>query len=234
MALAGLALLAAWTGLSYEWAPLGGRAQDDVQRLLLYLGFFAASLALVREPLARRLVEPGVALGAFVVTVYGLSGRLVPGLADLDRSVSADGRLEQPLTYWNAMGCLAAIGLVVCLRIAADGRRHHALRAAAAFAAPGARAGRVPQLLARGAAGARGRRGAAGGAGAVGADQIRAGGVILGAGLVAGLVASRLSRVETLAPAQGAESGQGAGDAGGAAPARRRGGPCRRARPALG
>ena len=48
-ALAGLALLVAWTGLSYEWAPLGTRAQADVQRLLLYLGFSGAAVALLRE-----------------------------------------------------------------------------------------------------------------------------------------------------------------------------------------
>ena len=61
-----------------------------------------------------------MAFGAFAVTAYGLSGRLLPGLADLARSNSADGRLEQPLTYWNAMGGLGAIGLVSSLRLAAD------------------------------------------------------------------------------------------------------------------
>ena len=36
-ALAGLAALTAWTAISLSWAPDGGAAVDDVQRLLLYL-----------------------------------------------------------------------------------------------------------------------------------------------------------------------------------------------------
>ena len=33
---------------------------------------------------------------------------------------SAAGRLDQPLTYWNATGALAALGLVLCARVAGD------------------------------------------------------------------------------------------------------------------
>src|SRR5687768_10441869 len=38
IALGALAALTAWTALSLTWAGLGDRAQDDLQRLLLYLG----------------------------------------------------------------------------------------------------------------------------------------------------------------------------------------------------
>ena len=54
----------------------------------------------------------------------------------LDRSMSAGGRLEQPLGYWNAMGALAAIGLVLCAGVAGDPDRPRRLRAAAVAAAP--------------------------------------------------------------------------------------------------
>jgi hypothetical protein len=69
-----------------------------------------------------------------IVIGYGLAGRLLPGVIELTRSVSAQGRLEQPLTYWNAMGELAALGFVLSVRIAGDGTRTHAMRAAAAAA----------------------------------------------------------------------------------------------------
>ena len=72
---------------------------------------------------ARRLIEPALAAGTLIVIGYGLSGRLLPGVLHFARSVSAQGRLEQPLTYWNAMGELAAIGLVLCARIAGDRSR---------------------------------------------------------------------------------------------------------------
>src|SRR5438477_456886 len=40
-----------------------------------------------------------------------------------------------PLTYWNAEGALAALGLILCARIAGDNDRRRELRAAAAAAA---------------------------------------------------------------------------------------------------
>jgi hypothetical protein len=209
LALAGLALLTAWTALSYEWAPLGERAQADTQRLLLYLGLFTAAAALLRGPAARRWTEPALALGAFAVTCYGLSARLLPTLVELGRSRAADGRLEQPLTYWNGMGCLSAIGLVLCARMAADARRPPALRAAAAFCGPALGLG-VYLSFSRGALFALG----AGLAALVllapaHRAQLRAAAVLVGAGAVAAAVASLLPRVESLAPGQTGDGGEG-------------------------
>ncbi|HEX5910137.1 MAG TPA: hypothetical protein VFY44_06555, partial [Thermoleophilaceae bacterium] len=135
-ALAGLALLTAWTAVSLAWAPLRAPAVDDVQRLVLYLGGLLAACAFLRGERALRAVEPGVAAGTVVATLYGLSERLLPGLFELTRSASAEGRLDQPLTYWNAMGALTAIGLVLCARLGGDDSRPAAVRAAAAAAAP--------------------------------------------------------------------------------------------------
>jgi O-Antigen ligase len=134
VALVGLFLLCGWTALSITWAPVGGRAQDDLQRLLLYLGVFIAALALLRGAAARRWLEPALALGALVVVGFGLSERLLPDLIELERSRSAAGRLESPILYWNALGAVAAIGVVLTVRLAGDPRRERALRAAAAAA----------------------------------------------------------------------------------------------------
>ena len=84
---------------------------------------------------AARALEPLAAAGTLIVVGYGLSGRLLPGLVTEHPQVSAAGRLDQPLTYWNAMGALAAIGLVLCARLAGDRERPRALRAAAAAVA---------------------------------------------------------------------------------------------------
>jgi O-Antigen ligase len=135
LAVLGLTLLCAWTGVSLLWAPLGVHAQDDFQRVLLYLGYFVASLALLRGPEGRRVLEPALALAAFVVVAYALSERLLPGLFGLERSASAAGRLEQPFTYWNAAGISAAVGFVLAARVAGDPLRPTALRAALAAAA---------------------------------------------------------------------------------------------------
>jgi hypothetical protein len=134
-AVLGLAALAGWTAISVGWAPLEDPAQDDLERVLLYLGFVLASTAAWRSRRAARTAELAVAAGALVVTAYGLSGRLVPWLIEQSASASAGGRLEQPLTYWNAQGALAAVGLTLCARIAGDAERATIWRMGAAAAA---------------------------------------------------------------------------------------------------
>ncbi len=135
IALGGLAAFAAWTLLSITWAPIAGSAYHAGQIVVLYLGALVAAAILLREPAWQRLVEPALAAGALVVIGYGISERLVPGILSFSHSVSAEGRLEQPLTYWNAMGELAALGFVLCARMAGDAARDARLRAAAAAAA---------------------------------------------------------------------------------------------------
>ena len=134
LALIGLGLLALWTLLSFTWAPIAGTAYHAGQRVILYAGALLAAAALLRQRAIQRAVEPVLALGALVVIGYGLSERMLPGLLSFSRSVSAQGRLEQPLTYWNAMGEVAALGLVLAVRVAGDSSRHRALRIAAACA----------------------------------------------------------------------------------------------------
>ena len=91
LALAALALLAAWTLLSMIWAPIAGTAYHDGQRVVLYAGVLLAAAVLLRAPSAQRAVEPALAAGTLIVIGYGLSGRLLPGLLHFARSVSAAG-----------------------------------------------------------------------------------------------------------------------------------------------
>ncbi len=134
LALLGLGLLAAWTLLSTFWAPIAGSAYHAGQRVVLYVGALVAAAALLRDRRAQQAVEPALALGALIVVGYGLSERFLPGLLTFQHSVTAQGRLEQPLTYWNAMGEVAAIGLVLCARLVGDPTRSLRLRAAGAAA----------------------------------------------------------------------------------------------------
>jgi O-antigen ligase/polysaccharide polymerase Wzy-like membrane protein len=134
LALAGLAALCAWTALSFLWTPLAGSTEDDLQRVLLYLGYLLAATVLFRAVWVTRLLEPLLAGGTLIVTGYALSERLVPDLVDLSESATAGGRLEQPLTYWNASGALAALGVILCVRMVGDSARPRGLRIAAAAA----------------------------------------------------------------------------------------------------
>jgi hypothetical protein len=134
LALAGLLLFAVLAFVSAWWAPRRGPAFDDAGRDLLYLAALASAAALLRGR-AARVVEPALIAGAMLVICYGLSERVLPGLITLSHSRTALGRLEQPLTYWNATGALAAIGLVLAARVIGDAARPAGLRAAAAAAA---------------------------------------------------------------------------------------------------
>ena len=133
-ALAGLAGFAAWTLLARTWAPSLGRADAAFALAALYLATVAAASLLLRGRAAARLAEPALALGAVAVIGYGVAGRLVPGLLDLAVSARAGGRLDQPLTYWNAMGALAGLGLVLATRLAGDETRPGWMRAGGAAA----------------------------------------------------------------------------------------------------
>jgi hypothetical protein len=136
LALGGLVALTAWSALSILWAPQGGPAIQNVQRLVLYVGALLLAVGTLRESGLRRAVEPALATGAAIVIGYGLAGRVLPDLVKLASSRSALGRLEQPLTYWNAEGALAALGLVLCARLAGDPGRPRAIRLVAAALAP--------------------------------------------------------------------------------------------------
>jgi hypothetical protein len=131
-ALVGLSLLAAWTLLSATWAPIPARAIHYGEIASLYVGALVAATTLTGNPRRRRAVEPALSAGVVLVILYGLSERFLPGVLHFARTSSSLGRLEQPLTYWNAEGELAAIGLVLCARIAGDDSRGRRLRLSAA------------------------------------------------------------------------------------------------------
>jgi hypothetical protein len=135
VALVAAAAYAGWIGLSVTWAPVRDYAGDDAERALLYATVLAAAAIAFRERRAARALEPLLAAGTLIVIGYGVAGRLLPGIVTEHPQQSAVGRLDQPLTYWNAMGALGAIGLVLCARVAGDRERPSALRSAAAAAA---------------------------------------------------------------------------------------------------
>lgn len=142
-ALAALAGLAAWVALSSQWSTLAGPALADRVRLVLYVAVFLLACQAWPSRRALRALEPGLAVGAVVVVGYSLSGRLLPDVIELSMSTGAGGLLEQPVTYWNALGVIAGVGIVLMARLLGDATRPAALRVAAGAAAPLLTAGLV-------------------------------------------------------------------------------------------
>jgi hypothetical protein len=134
--LGGLAGLTAWVAVSIAWAPVKDPALGDAERLALYLGFMLCAVMLLRGRALARAVEPALAGGALVVAAYALATRLLPGVVPSHHGVRAGSRLDQPLTYWNGLGAVMAIGLVLALRLASDSERDIRLRVAGAAATP--------------------------------------------------------------------------------------------------
>jgi O-antigen ligase/polysaccharide polymerase Wzy-like membrane protein len=202
-AIAGLALLLALTLASLVWAPLHAVAYGDAQRIALYLGALVAGVALLRA--VPGLAVPALAAGAFAIVLAGLSERLLPWAVTLERSAAAGGRLAAPLGYWNAMGAVAAIGLVLCAGLAGDAARGVWVRALAAAGAPVLGAGLVLSFS-RG-----GLLAAAAGLAVVllarpSPAQLRGLVVVVAAAAVAGVVAALLPAVKDL---EGARTAQG-------------------------
>ena len=216
LALAGLALLTGWTALSITWAPARpARAEDDLQRLLLYLGFFIAAVALLRGPRARRWLEPALVLGAL------RRGRL----RALGAAPARPGGARPQLRRGGPPG--AAAHLLERLRPpgragprAGRARRRRrrtrpgSLRGGRRGRGRGARARRLPDLRARRA----GRRGGR----AAGADRPGARRAPSAAAArpssrappaLAALVATRYPTVKSLVEGQQGDAGDGAADA---------------------
>jgi len=205
VAVGALAAFAAWTGLSTLWAPLSEPASDDAQRAVLYAGALVLATALARGRGARWVV-PALAAGALVVIAYALAGRILPSVVELSQTRTAAGRLEQPLTYWNATGLLAAVGAVLCVGLAGDRTRPAWLRAAATPAAVVLLLG-VYLSFSRGALGALALGLAAAVLLAPSAAALRAAGLAVAGGALASVVASQLHAVRALEGAQAAAQG---------------------------
>jgi len=136
VALAGLTLLVAWSALSLLWAPLLDPGLADVERASLYLAIFILGCWAFRGADVSRAVEPSLLAGIAIVCAYALATRLLPGIVDAEQGIRAGSRLDQPLTYWNAMGALAAVGLMIAIHTASDARRAQRLRIAAMALVP--------------------------------------------------------------------------------------------------
>jgi hypothetical protein len=136
VALAGLAAFTAWAALSLLWSPLRDPGLADVERTALYCAAFVVGVAVLRGRAITRAIEPALLLGIAVVCGYALATRLLPGIVESTGGFQAGSRLDQPLTYWNALGALSAMGLVLAVHTTSDARRTARLRLGAAALVP--------------------------------------------------------------------------------------------------
>jgi hypothetical protein len=135
VAIVALGLYAALTLASALWSHAAGRALVELDRAWLYLlvlvlfGSIRASAANVRW-----LIR-GLTLGVSIVCVAGLVTRVLPDVWHTAPGVS-NQRLSYPVTYWNTLGLLATLGIVLALQLTCDLGERRSARALAAAVLP--------------------------------------------------------------------------------------------------
>jgi len=136
-----IGLFALWTLASSAWSHAPARAIVEYDRVLLYLLAFVVFGAAGRSPGRLRWAVRAIAAAAFGVCLCALITRLAPDVWPTAPSLtgsaqSSRDRLSFPLTYWNALGLLAGIGMIACFALTSDLRESPVGRVLAAAALP--------------------------------------------------------------------------------------------------
>jgi hypothetical protein len=114
--LGGLLALAIWFALSGLWGP-SSAAISEATRVLVYVSGAAAAVSLGSRPNGSALVA-GVLAGATGLAAYSLATRLFPDRIGTFDS-TAGYRLSAPIGYWNGLGLLCAVAIVLAVGLAA-------------------------------------------------------------------------------------------------------------------
>jgi O-Antigen ligase/Tetratricopeptide repeat len=120
--LGGLTLFAGWAALSSFWSPGAAAPVLEAERGILYVAATAAALLLLSTREAAAALLGGIVAGAVLVSLYALGTRLFPGHLGGAYDPSSGYQLAEPIGYWNALGLLAAIAILLAIGFAAHGR----------------------------------------------------------------------------------------------------------------
>jgi O-antigen ligase len=130
--------LGAYAGLTLAsalWSHATGRALIEFDRAWSYL-LVLLLFASVRATQANlRWLLRGLAAGIAIVCVAGLATRLAPDVWHTAPDVS-NQRLSFPVTYWNTLGLLAAMGIVLAFHLTSSLREKRVMAVLAAGAMP--------------------------------------------------------------------------------------------------
>lgn len=141
-ALGALGALCLLTTASALWASDDGLVEVEAVRAVGYLGLLTITVVGIRAGEGRALLT-GLAAAIVVVVGIALVARLLPGLLEGDRAFleqfpeAVRGRLSYPIGYWNGLGMVAALGVVVLAWLGGHGAGPR-VRAGAVAALPAA------------------------------------------------------------------------------------------------
>lgn len=128
-------LFGAWTLISVAWSDATDRTIFAFDRVLLYLLVLVVFGLIEWTPELIRALVRGLAAAMVLVGVISLTSRVLPSLWPTTLAYAPE-RLGYPLGYSNAVGLMAALGLVLALALSADSREQGWIRAIFAAAVP--------------------------------------------------------------------------------------------------
>lgn len=130
-----LAAFAGWVLLSANWSDSTVRALPEYARVLLY-GLTLVLFSLISFDARRiRWMLYGFAAAIVGICIAGLIARTLPEVI-LDPALLEKDRLGYPLTYWNALGLLAGLGVILCGHLACSTRDPWPVRILGAASVP--------------------------------------------------------------------------------------------------
>jgi O-antigen ligase len=134
-AIAGMALYSLWTLVSAAWSHSPSRALIEFDRAMMYtLALTLTALWPARRSRVRALLA-GLTVAIVIVATVAITTRVLPRVWPLAPDVSED-RLSYPLTYWNALGLLVAVGVIGALYFAGERRMRLWVRVLATASLP--------------------------------------------------------------------------------------------------
>jgi hypothetical protein len=115
-----------WAALSLAWTESPDKTSTEVARVASYLGVFGLAV-FVRTGRSARRMTSAVATAIVMIACVALLSRLhpswFPDAADTGKVLFTEAnRLAFPVAYWNGLGALLAIGLVLLLNTAATAK----------------------------------------------------------------------------------------------------------------
>jgi O-antigen ligase len=135
VAIAALACYAVLTLVSGLWSHSMSRALVEFDRAWLYL-LVLVLFGMVRASTDNlRWLIRGLVLGMSIVCISGLTTRLLPNVWHTAPGVSNE-RLSYPVTYWNTLGLLAALGIVLSFHLSCSLSERRVVRVLAAGVLP--------------------------------------------------------------------------------------------------
>ena len=135
LAAAALGVFGIWTLVSSGWSNTEWRATREFSLVVLYLLVLVLFGTLARTPQGLRWLVYGLAAAAAGVCIAALTARLFPDLGLSEAPVHPE-RLSYPLTYWNSLGLLAGLGVILCGHLACSEREPAIARILGAAALP--------------------------------------------------------------------------------------------------